>query len=140
MLADTVGVIIAAVLLEVFGWSWVDPVVAAVIGLWILPRTWRLGRRAVRILLQAAPDHIDPAALERDLLTIDGVVDVHDLHVWTLTSETDAASAHLVIAAGVDHHGVLDRARELLAAGYHVSHGTFQVEPDDHQGCHELTW
>ena len=143
VLADTVGsvgVIIAAVLLEVFGWSWVDPVIAALIGLWILPRTWRLGRRAVRILLQAAPDHIDLAALERDLLSIDGVVDVHDLHVWTLTSEMDAASAHLVVATDTAQHDVLDRARELLAVGYHVEHGTFQVEPDDHEGCQDVTW
>ena len=143
VLADTVGsvgVIVAAVLLEVFGWAWVDPVVAALIGVWILPRTWRLGRRAVRILLQAAPDHIDPATLEADLRSIDGVVDVHDLHVWTLTSEMDAASAHLVVTRGTDAHGVLDRARELLATRYHVDHGTFQVEPDDHEGCHELTW
>jgi cobalt-zinc-cadmium efflux system protein len=143
VLADTVGsvgVIVAAVLLELFGWKWADPVVAAAIGLWILPRTWRLGRRAVMILLQAAPDHIDPEELERDLGAINGVVDVHDLHVWTLTSDMEAASAHLVVSPDVDHHAVLDRAREVLATGYDVEHGTFQVEPDDHEGCHELTW
>ena len=143
VLADTVGsvgVIVAAVLLEVFGWAWADPIVAAAIGLWILPRTWRLGRRAVRILLQAAPAHVDVRALERDLGSIDGVVDVHDLHVWTLTSEMDAASAHLVVTTGTDHHSVLDQARELLSVGHRVDHGTFQVEPDDHEGCHEITW
>lgn len=143
VLADTVGsvgVIIAAVLLELFGWAWADPVVAAAIGLWILPRTWHLGRRAVRILLQAAPAHIDPVELERDLRAIAGVVDVHDLHVWTLTSEMEAASAHIVITTGTEHHAVLDQARELLATGYHIDHGTFQVEPDDHIGCHDVTW
>ena len=143
VLADTVGsvgVIVAAILLETFGWTWADPVVAAAIGLWILPRTWRLGRRAVRILLQAAPDHIPPDALARDLRSIDGVIDVHDVHVWTLTSEMDAASAHLMVATGTDPHGVLDRARDVLADGYGVAHGTFQIEPDDHEGCHEITW
>jgi cobalt-zinc-cadmium efflux system protein len=143
VLADTVGsvgVLVAAAMLEWFGWGWADPVVAALIGLWILPRTWRLGRKAVRVLLQAAPDHIDLDALGCDLAAIDGVVDVHDLHVWTLTSDMDAASAHLVARAGADHHAILDRARELLADRHHVHHGTFQVEPDTHEGCHDITW
>ena len=143
VLADTVGsvgVIIAAVLLEVFGWGWVDPVIGALIGLWILPRTWRLGRRAVRVLLQAAPDHVDLDALADGLESIEGVVEVHDLHVWTLTSEMDAASAHLVTAEGVEGHGVLDRARHLLEHDYGIVHGTFQVEPDSHVGCEEVTW
>lgn len=143
VLADTVGsvgVIVAALLLEVFGWAWVDPVIGAAIGLWILPRTWRLGRRAVRILLQAAPDHVDLDALAGDLATIDGVVDVHDLHVWTLTSEMDAASAHLMVGDGADSHGVLDQARHLLGDDYGIAHATLQVEPDSHTGCHEVTW
>jgi cobalt-zinc-cadmium efflux system protein len=143
VLADTigsVGVIVAALLLEFFGWTWVDPVIGAAIGLWILPRTWRLGRRAVRILLQAAPDHVDLDALAADLSTIDGVVDVHDLHVWTLTSDMDAASAHLMVGEGADTHGVLDRARHLLDDDYGIAHATLQVEPDSHTGCHEITW
>jgi cobalt-zinc-cadmium efflux system protein len=143
VLADTVGsvgVIVAATLLEVFGWTWVDGVVGAAIGLWILPRTWQLGRSAVRILVQAAPEEIDLDALAADLAAIDGVVDVHDLHVWTLTSDMEAATAHLVAAGGVDHHRVLDAARTCLADGYGVAHGTFQVEPVDHEGCDRVTW
>ena len=143
VLADTigsVGVIVAAVLLEAFGWTWVDPVIGALIGLWILPRTWRLGRRAVRILVQAAPERIDLDALAADLGGIDHVVDVHDLHVWTLTSEMDAASAHLMIAGDADSHEVLDRARQILTDVYSISHATFQVEPDSHGGCHEVGW
>ena len=143
VLADTigsVGVIAAAVLLEAFGWAWVDPVIGAGIGLWILPRTWRLGRRAVRVLLQAAPEHVDLDALVADLSAIDGVADVHDVHVWTLTSEMEAASAHLMVADGTDNHSVLDQARHLLADRYGIEHGTFQVEPDTHVGCAEVTW
>ena len=143
VLADTigsVGVIAAAVLLEVFGWAWVDPVIGAGIGLWILPRTWRLGRRAVRVLLQAAPEHVDLDALVADLSAIEGVADVHDVHVWTLTSEMEAASAHLMVADGVDSHSVLDQARHLLAERHGIEHGTFQVEPDTHVGCAEVTW
>ena len=143
VLADTlgsVGVIVAAVLLEVFGWAWVDPVVGAGIGLWILPRTWRLGGHAVRILLQAAPAHVDLAAVRADLGGLAGVVDVHDLHVWTLTSEMENASAHLVIGPGADSHAVLDQARELLQGRYHIEHATLQVEPTDHRGCDEVAW
>ncbi|CAN5736268.1 cation diffusion facilitator family transporter [soil metagenome] len=143
VLADTVGsvgVIVAAGSLELFGWAWADAVIAAAIGLWILPRTWRLGRRAVRILLQAAPERIDLDALAADLGGIDHVVDVHDLHVWTLTSEMDAASAHLMIDEGADSHVVLDRARQIVLDVYGISHGTFQVEPDSHAGCQEVSW
>jgi cobalt-zinc-cadmium efflux system protein len=143
VLADTVGsvgVIVAAILLEVFGWWWADPIVAALIGLWILPRTWRLGRQAVRILLQSAPAHVDLDRLGADLAAIEGVVDVHDLHVWTLTSEMDAASAHLMTAVGTDQHQVLDRAREVVSSTCGIGHCTFQVEPDTHEGCHDVAW
>ena len=143
VLADmlgSVGVIIAAVLLQWFGWTWIDPVIGAAIGLWILPRTYRLGSRAVRILLQAAPEHVDVNTLVTDLESIEGVVDVHDVHVWTLTSEMDAASAHLVINADTDSHHVRDCARELVASRHGIDHGTFQVEPNTHDGCDEITW
>jgi len=143
VLADTigsVGVIFAAILLEAFGWGWVDPVIGAAIGLWILPRTWHLGRKAVRVLLQAAPAHISVDSLATDLGAIENVIDVHDLHVWTLTSEMDAASAHLMTVESADAHAVLDQARHILEHNYGISHGTFQIEPDTHTGCHELTW
>lgn len=139
-LIGSVGVIIGALLLRFFGWSWVDPVLGAAIGLWILPRTWRLGRNAVRILLQAAPEHVDLDQLHGELGAIEGVVDVHDLHVWTLTSEMEAASAHLTTTEEADSHAVLDQARDVLQERYGISHGTFQVEPDTHIGCHEVTW
>jgi cobalt-zinc-cadmium efflux system protein len=78
--------------------------------------------------------------LQKELGEIAGVVDVHDLHVWTLTSEMEVATAHLMVAAGTDAHAVLDQARELLAAHHGITHATLQVEPDNHHGCDELTW
>ncbi len=143
VLADTVGsvgVIVAAILLQVFGWTWVDSAAGVLIGLWILPRTWRLGRSAVRILLQAAPEHVDLDRLAAELAELDGVVAVHDLHVWTLTSEMDAASAHLVTSSSADAHSVLDGARHCLAERHGIAHGTFQVEPETHEGCDRVTW
>ena len=68
------------------------------------------------------------------------MVDVHDVHVWTLTSEMDVASAHLMVSVGTDAHGVLDQARALLEDRYQLTHATLQVEPEDHTGCKELTW
>ena len=136
----SIGVIAAAIIWGITGWTWVDPVIGAAIGLFILPRAYKLGRTAIRVLVQSAPEHLNVAALQTDLATIAGVIDVHDLHVWTLTSEMDVASAHLMVASGVDTHSVLDQARVLLAERYGITHATLQVEPDDHQGCEELTW
>lgn len=143
VLSDTVGsvgVIIAAIVIQVTDWGWVDPAVGIAIGLWILPRTWRLGSRAVRILVQAAPPGTDLDAIESALAALDGVVDVHDLHVWTLTSEMEVASAHLMVRAGTDSHAVLDQARDLLRDGHHIDHATLQIEPDNHKGCDEVAW
>ena len=143
VLSDTLGsvaVIVAAIIWGITGWDWVDPLIGVGIGLFILPRAWKLGHEALRVLIQAAPTGLDLPTLQSDIAAIDGVVDVHDFHVWTLTSEMDVVTAHLVVTAGTDTHGVLDRARALLADGYGITHATFQVEPDDHRGCDEVTW
>jgi cobalt-zinc-cadmium efflux system protein len=143
VLSDTLGsvaVLVAGGLIAVTDWGWVDPAFGAAIGLFILPRTIGLGRRAGRILIQAAPPDIDVDEVSADLAAIEGIVDVHDLHVWTLTSGMDVASAHLMVRVGVDHHGVLDQARTLLAEQHGIDHATVQVEPEDHEGCHEVDW
>lgn len=139
-LLGSVGVIVGAILIAATGAAWIDAVVGVGIGLFILPRTWRLGAQAVRILVQAAPPHTDVEAMTTDLGAIDGVTDVHDLHVWTLTSEMDVATAHLMIDQGADHHRVLDQASNLLQERYGIGHATLQVEPDDHRGCDQVTW
>jgi len=136
----SVGVIVAAGLMWVTGWGWVDPVIGAGIGLFILPRAWRLGRDAVRILVQAAPEGVDLAAVTAALTGIDGVADVHDLHVWTLTSDMDVLTAHLGIVAGVDAQGVLQQARTVLAEQFHLQHATLQVETAGDHSCEEMTW
>jgi cobalt-zinc-cadmium efflux system protein len=143
VLSDTlgsVGVIVGAVVWGITGWDWVDPLIGVGIGLFILPRAWKLGREALRVLLQTAPARLDLPSLQSDMASIDGVIDVHDLHVWTLTSEMEVVTAHLVVVAGTETHGVLDRARDLLAEQYGITHATLQVEPDDHRGCDEMTW
>ena len=136
----SIGVIVAAVVWGLTGWTWVDPVIGAVIGVFILPRAWRLGHEALLVLVQAAPAHLDIPELQRELATISGVVDVHDVHVWTLTSEMEVATAHLMVAVGTDSHSVLDQARQLLADRHGITHATLQVEPEDHHGCDEINW
>jgi cobalt-zinc-cadmium efflux system protein len=143
VLADSVasvGVIVAGTIIAVTGSTRIDALVAIAIAVWIVPRAWRLAASSLRILIQAAPPGFDVGKLQTELAAVPGVVDVHDLHVWTLTSEMDVASAHLMVAAGTDPHGVLDQARDVLRARYEIAHATLQVEPDDHTGCAEVTW
>ena len=139
-LVGSIGVIAAALIMIFTGWPYADPLFAALIGLFILPRAWRLGHQALRVLVQAAPSGLDLPTLHSDLSAISGVVDVHDLHVWTLTSDMDVATVHLMTRNGTDPHPVLDQARAMLQDRYHIAHATLQVEPDTHQSCSELTW
>jgi cobalt-zinc-cadmium efflux system protein len=141
--ADTIGsigAIVAGVILATTGWPYIDPLVGAAIAVFIVPRAVRLGRHGLRVLVQAAPSDLEPGAVHADLAGLDDVVDVHDLHVWTLTSGMNVASAHLMVPSGADLHSVLDRARDLLRDRYAIDHATLQVEPDDHKGCDELRW
>jgi cobalt-zinc-cadmium efflux system protein len=139
-LLGSIGVLIAATIQLLTGWPYADPIFAAIIGVFVLPRAFRLGRRALRILLQSAPDHIDVAEMESRLATLPGVVDVHDLHVWTLTSDMDVVTAHLMVRDDVDTHAVLDSGRHLLQSDFAVAHATLQVEPESHRGCTDVSW
>ncbi|MDG4787956.1 cation diffusion facilitator family transporter [Micromonospora sp. WMMD1102] len=140
-LLGSVGVIVAAVVIATTGWRYADLVVAVAVGLFILPRTWQLARAAVRVLVQAAPAHIDVAAVETSLTGVPGVVDVHDLHVWTLTSGMDVASAHLLLAPGADVAPVLAAARARLHDGFGIDHCTLQIEPPTAEKvCQDAEW
>lgn len=135
VLADmlgSVGVIVAAVIIWTTGWPYADPLIGAGIGVFILPRTYRLMAQALRILMEVAPPGVDVDQVRRDMLAIPGVVDVHDVHIWTVTSGMESASGHVVIARAEDLHPVLDRVRALLTDNYGVTHSTIQCEPEDH--------
>lgn len=129
-LLGSLGVIIAAVVVSVTGWPYADPLIGAGIGLFILPRTWRLATQAVRILMEAAPPGLDIEQVRADLRGVPGVNDIHDLHIWTLTSGLDAASAHITTEPTADPGSVLTAVHDLLADRYAVAHATIQVEPD----------
>ena len=131
-LLGSAGVIVAGAVVAFTGWTYADPLIAAAIGLFILPRTWRLCAHAVRIIMEIAPPHVDVAEVERRLAALPGVAGVHQLHLWTLTSGVEAASCHVVIAEGADAHGVLDSVGDLLRDEYSVAHSTIQCETPDH--------
>lgn len=132
VLADmlgSAGVIVAGIVLITTGWQYADPIIGAAIGLFILPRTWRLGREALRILLEIAPKEIDVREVARRLGALPGVAEVHDLHVWTLTPGMLAASGHLALADPSRLGPALTAANELLANDFEIHHATLQCEP-----------
>jgi cobalt-zinc-cadmium efflux system protein len=140
-LLGSAGVILAAVIIALTGWQYADPIVAVVVALMILPRTFALGRSAVRILVQAAPERLDVATVRDRLAAVPGVCDVHDLHVWTLTSGMEVASAHLSLEPAAELAAVLDTAREALHDEFHIEHATLQVEPvSTGGGCSPSGW
>ena len=130
-LLGSIGVIAAAIVVYTTGWTYADPLIGATVGL-RLPRTWTLASQAVRILMEAAPKGMDVDAARERLRALPGVADIHDPHIWTLTSGMDTASVHVVLADGADGHAVLDAVRRTLADDYDVVHSTVQCEPASH--------
>jgi cobalt-zinc-cadmium efflux system protein len=135
-----VGVIVAGVVIVLTGWMAVDAIVGIAIGLFILPRAFSLARRATRILMEVAPAGIDVEQMQEALRDLPSVVEVHDLHVWTLTSEMHTATAHIVIKDGAASHPTLDAARDALSNQFGIDHATLQIEPESHTGCDEVAW
>ncbi len=136
----SVGVLVAGVLVLTTGQALFDTLVALAIAVFVVTRAVSLGRRVMAVLGQHAPEGMDVEAVAGELAALEGVQDVHDLHLWTLTSGMHVATAHLVTRDGADGHSVLDRARDLLRDRYAIAHATLQVEPADHRGCDELGW
>ncbi len=131
----SVGVLVAAVLIAATGSTVWDPIVSAAVCLLILWSSARLIRDSFRIFMESAPAHLDLGAVRAALASIDGVVDVHDLHVWTITSEFVSLSAHLTVRTGTEAKDVLRRANEAMSAGFQVLHSTFQIETEEDTSC-----
>ena len=139
-LSDLLGaaaVIVAAAVIAVTGFEKADAIASIFIGALILPRTVKLLRDAVDVLLEATPKDVDLAEVRAHICDTSGVLDVHDLHAWTITSGIPVLSAHVVIAdaALADGGGarVLDRLTQCLAGHFDVEHCTFQLEPASHR-------
>ena len=141
VLADALGsvaVIVAALVILVTGWTPADIVASVVIGFLVLPRAWHLLREALDVLLEAAPRGVDLDDVRTHILGVDGVLGVHDLHAWTITSGLPVLSAHVVVteeALAAGHGGrVLDALCECLGAHFDMEHCTFQLEAESHAG------
>ncbi|MFF4250084.1 cation diffusion facilitator family transporter [Streptomyces sp. NPDC001663] len=137
--ADALGslaVIISALVILATGWQAADPIASLVIGLMIVPRTFKLLRETLDVLLEAAPRGVDMAEVRAHVLGLDGVEDVHDLHAWTITSGMPVLSAHVVVRSDVlsaiGHEKMLHELQECLGGHFDVEHCTFQLEPVGH--------
>lgn len=143
VVADTlgsVGVIVAGTLVAATGNAWWDTGIALTIAAFVAVRAVMLGREVLAVLGQHAPSGMEPDDVAGALAAVPGVTDVHDLHVWTLTSGMHVATAHLMTVQDTDAHAVLDRARHVMRTRFGVEHATLQVEPDTHTGCKEVAW
>ncbi|WP_156688480.1 cation diffusion facilitator family transporter [Mycobacterium sp. Marseille-P9652] len=135
VVADSVsslGVLIAGIVTVTTGWPYADVVVAVLVAIWVLPRAISLARAALRILSETSPAHIDVVELREALNAVDGVTEVHDLHVWTLSPGKDMCTAHLTSSG--DSARVLNDARAVLSARG-LDHATVQVESPGCEGC-----
>lgn len=138
--AGSVGVLVAAGLITWTGEPVWDVVVALAIGIFVAIRAVMLGRQVLHVLNQNVPAGMRVDDVAFDLAAISGVLDVHDLHLWTLTSGMNVATAHLVAGDETSPHTVLDQARDVLRDRYAIEHATLQVEPSSHTGCQEIDW
>lgn len=142
VIGDLLGsgaLIVAATIISLTGWVGADPIASMVIGLLILPRTWRLLREAIDVLLEATLRGVDLDEVRRHIVERQGVSDVHDLHAWTITSGLDVASAHVVMAAEADPGLglVLNRLDTCLSGDFDIEHSTFQLETADRRRAEE---
>ncbi|MFF7177761.1 cation diffusion facilitator family transporter [Streptomyces sp. NPDC008121] len=143
VLADALGsvtVIVAAGVILATGWQYADPIASIAIGLMIVPRTVKLLRETLDVLLESAPKGVDMAEVRAHILALPGVEDVHDLHAWTITSGMPVLSAHVVVDQGaldsVGHEKMLHDLQGCLGSHFDVEHCTFQLEPAGH-AAHE---
>ena len=127
-LLGSVGVAVAAVVILATGWVEADPLVSILIGVLVLVSTWSILRDSTAILLESTPRGIDADALGQRLASAPGVVEVHDLHVWTITSGFPALSAHVLVSPGEDCHGRRRELERLLRDEFGIEHTTLQVD------------
>ncbi len=138
LLTDALGsvaTLIAAGLVWARGWYWTDPLASIAIGLLVIYSSWELVKQAISILMESTPAHLDYDAIRDAILSAEGVGDVHDLHIWTITSGMDSLSAHVVLSAGSDSYATLARVRATLHDQFSIDHITVQIDPAGQRQC-----
>lgn len=126
----SVGVLAGALLIRWTGALWIDPALAVLISLWVLPRGWNLLKSAMHVLLEGTPEGIDSHAVSASMMAVPGVCAVHDLHIWSLTSGVPLLTAHVETDRPAEWHGTLMALRAMLARDHRIDHVTIQIEMD----------
>jgi cobalt-zinc-cadmium efflux system protein len=124
----SVGAIAAGLIIWRWGWTLADPIISVVMSLLIVYSSWHLIRESVNILLEGTPSHINVRAIIAAMHEVRGVTDVHDLHVWTISSGKDALSAHVTVTNGAEHRATLEALQERLQRDFNIGHVTIQLE------------
>lgn len=123
----SIGVILGAILIYFTGWKEVDPILAVLIGLWVLPRTWKLLSESLNILLEGVPTDVELQKVHAELAALSGVKDVHDLHILSITSGQHSLTAHLLVDAHTEDSSLLQQAHK-IAEKHGILHTNFQIE------------
>lgn len=132
----SVGALLAGLLMLLFGWYIADPIISVVVALLILRGAWRVISQAIHILMEGTPPTIDMEEVVRQLMSVEGVKEVHDLHVWTITSGMDSLSCHLLVEDESDCQSILQQAIHKIEEHFQIQHATIQVEKSELQHAH----
>ncbi|MFF2483214.1 cation diffusion facilitator family transporter [Paenibacillus sp. NPDC058071] len=124
----SVGAVVAGLLIYLFNWNIADPIISVVVALLILRSAWGVIKHTLHILMEGTPTAVDQQEVKKTLSEIEGVVDVHDLHIWTITSGLDSLSCHLLVSEGTNCQEVLQQAIRRIEERFKIQHSTIQVE------------
>ncbi|MEK3750029.1 cation diffusion facilitator family transporter [Paenibacillus sp. FSL E2-8871] len=124
----SVGAIIAGLVMMIFGWYIADPIISVIVALLILRGAWGIIKHTVHVLMEGTPITVNPSEVKAVLENIEGVINVHDLHIWTITSGLDSLSCHLLIKDQEDDQRILQQAIQLIAERFKIQHTTIQIE------------
>ncbi|MCT2535757.1 cation diffusion facilitator family transporter [Aquibacillus koreensis] len=127
-LLGSVGAIIAGLLIIFLGWNIADPIASVIVAILILISGWRVTKDSFHVLMEGKPSHIDLKVVEEKLLSFPGVKNVHDLHIWTITSDFPTLSCHLVVKENINRDDLLHEISHVLQDEFHLKHTTIQME------------
>jgi cobalt-zinc-cadmium efflux system protein len=135
-LLGSIGAIVAGLLILLFGWNIADPIASVLVSVLIMISGWRIAKDSIHILMEGRPSNIDLQEVKNQLLSLSGVTNIHDLHVWSITSDFPALSCHLVVRSQIDRDQVLYEAKEKLEKHFGIQHTTIQIE--ETKKCKEI--
>ncbi|WP_456276201.1 cation diffusion facilitator family transporter [Bacillus sp. AK128] len=126
----SIGAILAGLVMLLFGWFIADSIISVIVSLLILKSAWGVIKHSIHILMEGTPSRINHSEIKIALESIEGVIDVHDLHIWTITSGLDSLSCHIVIEDSNDHQAILQQAINKMKHSFNLEHTTFQIETE----------